>query len=131
MATGPNLNLYLDLALIERIDERHVGDRSGWNRSAVVRMMLGAYLELARVRPSLPTGAVRVLRRLFRRPEDYSPQALRLLPAMVETHPALGEACREHGVSAEELVAALEALKPHETLAVLDDTLRSLHEEGS
>lgn len=125
----PNLNLYLDTALIESIDGRHVGDHAGWNRSSVVRTMLTLYLELARTPPSLPPGAIGVLRRLFSRPEDYSPQLLRLLPAMVESHPRLEPACRASGVSPGELVTALRALAPHEVLAVLDSTLRHPREE--
>jgi hypothetical protein len=86
--------------------------------------MLGFYLELARTHHSLPVGASRVIRRLYGRPGDYSPQLLRLLPLMVESHPHLADACRVHGVDPAGLVAALKKLAPHEVLAVLDDVLR-------
>lgn len=127
----PNLNLYLDTALIDSIDGRHVGDHGGWNRSSVVRTMLTFYLELARTPPKVPPGTVQVLGRLFRRPEDYSPQLLRLFPLIVESHPRLADACRAHGVASADVVASLRPLGPHEVLALLDEVLRATSEASA
>lgn len=118
-----NVNLYLDGELLGAIEQRHSGDHGGWNRSSVVRAMLTAYLELARsAPPALPPGGLGVLRTLLRRPEDY-PQLLSTLPRVVAAHPRLDDACRRHGTTPSELLRSVEALAPHQVLALLDQLL--------
>ncbi|MFW6012359.1 MAG: hypothetical protein ACOC92_01475 [bacterium] len=118
-----NVNLYLTEELLREVERRHDGDRRRWNRSAVVRTMLTAYLELARTPPALPPGALPVLRTLLRRPEDY-PQLFRFLPRVLAAQPRLEETCRRHGTTSRELLDAVEALAPHEVLALLDQLLQ-------